>query len=201
MPNAEYLRLKALLKSNPQYKVMLDTISKAEGTWGKDAYSTKYGGKKVDWNKGKDRSSNGVSNAHGKYQFMNTTWDELSKELGLEGFSPEEQDVAAMKLLEKTDSLKHIENGDLKKAIFSAAPTWAGLPKIEKGESYHKFKNGKQQPAKSLNTVLGYMKSTEAARAAINKQYEELNNKNSSSKDAYQISKNKEKIISSTITI
>ena len=194
MPNAEYLRLKALLKSNPQYKVMLDTISKAEGTWGKDAYSTKYGGKKVDWNKGKDRSSNGVSNAHGKYQFMNTTWDELSKELGLEGFSPEEQDVAAMKLLEKTDSLKHIENGDLKKAIFSAAPTWAGLPKNEKGESYHKFKNGKQQPAKSLNTVLGYMKSNEAARAEINNQYKELNNKNSSSKDAYQISKNKEKI-------
>ena len=194
MPNAEYLRLKALLKSNPQYKVMLDTISKAEGTWGKDAYSTKYGGKKVDWNKGKDRSSNGVSNAHGKYQFMNTTWDELSKELGLEGFSPEEQDVAAMKLLEKTDSLKHIENGDLKKAIFSAAPTWAGLPKNEKGESYHKFKNGKQQSAKSLNTVLGYMKSNEAARAEINNQYKELNNKNSSSKDAYQISKNKEKI-------
>lgn len=185
MPNSEYLRLKALLDSNPQYKIMLDTISKAEGTWGTDAYSTAYGGKKIDWRKGKDKTVRNDSSAHGKYQFMNETWfgrnekgkhiPGLQEQLELSGFSPEEQDVAALKLLEDAGSLKHIDNGEWDKAIFSAAPTWAALPKNEKGESALKFKNGKPQLAKPLTTVLRYAKSNEAARAAVNDDLKKLN--------------------------
>lgn len=194
MPNSEYLRLKALLDANPQYKVMLDAISKAEGTWGKDAYSTKFGGKKVDWRKGKDQKSDGTSNAHGKYQFMNTTWKNLSDTLGLSGFSPEEQDVAALKLLEDNGSLQHIDNGDFDKAIFSSAKTWAALPKDASGRSALKNKNGTPQKAKPLNAVLGYIKSNEAARAEINDKYKKLNQDNVSSKDSRQINKNNQKV-------
>ena len=185
MPNSEYLRLKALLDSNPQYRIMLDTISKAEGTWGKDAYSTTYGGKKIDWTKGKDKTVRNDSSAHGKYQFMNETWfgkekngkhiPGLQEQLELSGFSPEEQDVAALKLLEDNGSLKHIDDGKWDKAIFSAAPVWAALPKNEKGESALKFKNGKPQPAKPLSTVLNYTKSNDEAFAARNKALAQLN--------------------------
>jgi muramidase (phage lysozyme) len=166
MPNSEYLRLKALLDSNPQYKIMLNTISKAEGTWGKDAYSTTYGGGKSDWKKGKDKTVRNNSSAHGKYQFMNDTWKRLTDSLGLSGFSPEEQDVAAMKLLEEKNALKHIDNGEMDKAIFAAAPVWAALPKDASGKS---AMSG--QKAKPLSTVLRYAKSNEAARAAINDGY------------------------------
>jgi hypothetical protein len=34
-------------------------------------------------------------------------------ELGLTGFSPEEQDVAALALVEQTGALKHIDNGNM----------------------------------------------------------------------------------------
>jgi hypothetical protein len=37
MPNTnkEYQRLLVLLNENPQYRTVLDSISKAEGTWGR----------------------------------------------------------------------------------------------------------------------------------------------------------------------
>lgn len=173
MPNSEYLRLKALLESNPQYKIYLDTISKAEGTWGKDAYSTTFGGGKSDWRKGKDKTVRNNSSAHGKYQFMNDTWKSLQEKLELTGFSPEEQDVAALKLAEEAGALKHIDNGDMKQAIFAGAPIWAALPKDSSGRSAMKG-----QKAKPLATVLNYTKSNEAARAAINNNLKNLNEQN-----------------------
>jgi len=192
--NAEYQRLLGLLKSNPNYKLMLDTISKAEGTWGKDAYSTKYGGKKVDWKNGKSRDSipfgkNGQkTSAHGKYQFMNKTWDGKVQELGLTGFTPEEQDVAALSLAEETGALKKLDDGDIKGAIFSAGKKWMGLPVNEKGDS-----GAPHQKAQPLSKVLGYFKSNESARAAINNGYKTLNEKNASSNDVKQIELNKKK--------
>lgn len=191
MPNAEYLRLKALRDSNPQYKIFLDTISKAEGTWGKDAYSTTFGGGKSDWKKGKDKTVRKNSSAHGKYQFMNETWKRLSDELGLEGFSPEEQDIAALKLAEEKKALKHIDDGDMEKAIYAAAPVWAALPKDASGKSFYP-----EQRAKSIKTVLSYTTSNEAARAGVNNEFKKLNDTYGLSKDPEQIKKNKEKISS-----
>lgn len=173
--NSEYLRLQALLANNPNYRIMLDTISKAEGTWGKDAYSTKFGGKKIDWRNGKDRKSDGVSNAHGKYQFMNTTWDEYSSKLELTGFSPEEQDIAALALLEKTGALQELDNDNKQEALFKAATIWSSIPKNAKGESAHTYKNGKPQKAKSLSTVLNYMQNNDEAFNAKNNAIEKLN--------------------------
>jgi muramidase (phage lysozyme) len=178
MPNSEYLRLKALLQNNPEYKRFLDGISKAEGTWNDDPYSTKFGGGKVDWRKGKDRKSNGVSNAHGKYQFMNTTWDELASELDLTDFSPEAQDIAALKLLERKGSLKEIDEGNFEKAIYKASSVWAALPKNAKGESGLTYKNGKPQKAKPLAKILSYIESPEANRAKINDGFQQKNESN-----------------------
>jgi muramidase (phage lysozyme) len=181
--NAEYQRLLELLNSNPNYRTMLDSISKSEGTWNKDSYHTHYGGSVNKDKNVKNRkvvSRNGIkSSADGKYQFLNDTWDEKSKKLGLTGFSPEEQDVAAFSLIEDTEALKHIDNGDMDKAIYSLSSTWASLPKDASGKSFY---NG--QKAKPLKTVLGYMKSNESARAEINKGYKDLNEKNVKNYDA-----------------
>lgn len=183
MPNSEYLRLKALLDNNPRYKTYLDTISKAEGTWGNDAYSTTFGGGKSDWKKGKDKTVRNNSSAHGKYQFMNDTWfgkdkkgkhiPGLQEQLGLSSFSPEEQDVAALKLAENAGVLKHIDNDEWDKAIFAGGKVWMGMPINEKGDSADP-----KQKAKPLSTVLGYTKSNEAARASVNDAYKKLNESN-----------------------
>jgi muramidase (phage lysozyme) len=180
MPNTKYAELKQLLDSNPDYKMMLNAISKAEGTYGKDSYSTKYGGKKIDWRNGKDRTvGKNNSAAHGKYQFNNDTWDEVSKELGLTGFSPEEQDVAALLLLEKTKALDSIQKGNFKEAIFKASQRWAGLPADESGKSFHKYSGtNKRQPAKPLATVMSYMRDNNQNFEAKNKELEKLNKVN-----------------------
>lgn len=179
MPNSEYLRLKQLLQDNPQYKVMLDTISKAEGTWGKNAYSTKFGGKTVDWRKGKDQAllsfgkKGEKTSAHGKYQFINKTWKTLSDSLGMTGFSPEEQDIATLKLLEDNGALKHIDDGKYEEAVFSAGKIWMGLPVNKNGDS-----GAPGQKAKPLKTVMSYMKSNEAERAKINDDFKKMNEDN-----------------------
>ena len=178
MPNSEYLRLKALLDSNPKYKIFLNSISKAEGTWGKDAYSTTYGGGKSDWKNGKDQTVRNDSSAHGKYQFMNKTWKGLIDKLDLKGFSPEEQDIAALKLAEEKNALKHIDDGEMEKAFYSVSGVWAAIPKDASGKSALTFRNGKSQPAKSIKTVMGYATSNEAARAGINKGYLDVNEAN-----------------------
>ena len=152
---------------------MLDTISKAEGTWGKDAYSTTFGGGKSDWRKGKDQTVRKGSSAHGKYQFMNDTWKRLETKLELTGFSPEEQDVAAFALLEETEAVKHLDEGEFDKAIYAAAPVWAALPKDASGQSAMKG-----QKAKPVKTVLNYMKSNDEAFKAKNDFISDLNAKN-----------------------
>jgi muramidase (phage lysozyme) len=75
------------------------------------AYNVIYGGKKID-----DLShhpdipvpiksgpnAGDVSTAAGKYQFINSTWKEAEKALGLKDFGPDSQDAAAAWLAKKT---------------------------------------------------------------------------------------------------
>lgn len=181
MPNTnpKYLEYKALLDSNPNIKIFLDTISKAEGTWGPDAYSMKFGGGVKDYSKGKDRSivKSGNSSAHGKYQIMNDTYDRWSKELGITGFTPEEQDIIALAEMEEAGALPYAKEGDFRNAIFKASSKWMGLPKSETST------NNNGQKSRSFEQVMEYTKSNESQRAAVNKTYEDLNNRRANSKD------------------
>lgn len=180
MPNTEYFKYKALLESNPKFKLILDTIARAEGTYGKNSYSTKFGGGKVDYRKGKDTSVINGSSAHGRYQFMNDTWKGLKDSLALESFTPEEQDIAALKLLDQSGALAEFQKGNDMQGIFKAANVWSSLPVNEKGESAHKYgkgsgKEGQKQKAKPLTTVLSYMKSPEAERVKANEGFKKAN--------------------------
>jgi muramidase (phage lysozyme) len=80
---------------------LLDTIA---GTESPD-YNTLYGGRKIsDLSRHpgihvpirKGPNAGDTSSAFGRYQFEKATWDEVSKELGLEDMSPQSQDQGAL---------------------------------------------------------------------------------------------------------
>lgn len=175
MPNSEFFKYKALLESDPKMRLVLDTIARSEGTYGSDSYSTKFGGAKVSHSKGKDRTVVKGSSAHGRYQFMNKTWDSLKDSLELKGFSPLEQDIAALKLLDDSGALTEFQNGNDKEGVFKASKIWAALPSNEKGESALSYADGRKQKAKPLTTVLGYLNSPEAGRVKANAEFKKKN--------------------------
>lgn len=175
MPNSEFFKYKALLESDPKMRLVLDTIARSEGTYGSDSYSTKFGGAKVSHSKGKDRTVVKGSSAHGRYQFMNKTWDSLKNSLELKGFSPLEQDIAALKLLDDSGALTEFQKGNDKEGVFKASKIWAALPSNEKGESALSYADGRKQKAKPLTTVLGYLNSPEAGRVKANEEFKKKN--------------------------
>lgn len=71
-----------------------------------------------------------VSTAAGAYQITVPTWREIRNYNGPEipDFSPDSQDEAARRILEKIGALPLIYSGDLARAITIAGQRWASLP-------------------------------------------------------------------------
>ena len=75
------------------------------------------------------------SSAAGRYQFTGTTWNDVSSEMGLNNFSPENQDHAALYLAKKVFKEKTGEdldtelqkNGISDKVVSALGSTWTGL--------------------------------------------------------------------------
>ena len=136
---------------NENVRAFLQTIAFAEGTAGPDGYRMMFTGqlfnsfqahpnvKNCSLYKGKPL----CSTAAGKYQFLKTTWDEISRKLKLPDFSPESQDLAAVQLIKQAGAYQDIVEGRFDDAVFKLAPTWASFPTAE-GKSYY------NQPSKSL---------------------------------------------------
>lgn len=149
------------LLQQPQVRALLDTIRYAEGTPGEAGYRTKFTGAQFDPNKSGWRhprrvmgSSSGYrSDAAGAYQFLSTTWDEVQKQLGLSDFSPKNQDIAALRLIERRGALepflKGAKFGDVMNRL---APEWASLP-TSQGRSFY------GQPVKKLGDLYNYYES------------------------------------------
>jgi len=83
------------------------------------------------------------STAAGAYQMIRPTWTRLRDQLGLEDFSKDSQDRAAVELLRQNGIIAMIENGEIETAIKKAGKVWAGLP----GNTY-------QQSPKQLQYAL-----------------------------------------------
>jgi len=65
----------------------------------------------------------GVSSAAGRYQFLSRTWNGL----GLPDFSPGNQDIGAVMLLERHDAIAPLRAGNFEQSVLRANNEWASL--------------------------------------------------------------------------
>ncbi|PPA76494.1 hypothetical protein C4E15_06785 [Achromobacter spanius] len=114
----------------------LDAIGSAEGT-DTHGYNTAFGGGKLDSLADHPRQlhdftqTDGKANktsAAGRYQFLQSTWDDVAKSLNLPDFGPESQDIAAVELLRRNGALPAVLADDYDTAIKKSGSTWASLP-------------------------------------------------------------------------
>jgi hypothetical protein len=69
------------------------------------------------------------STAAGRYQFLNSTWNGLARQYGFENFSPQNQDVGALALLDQLGALDDVLKGDYNAAIPKIKNTWVAFQK------------------------------------------------------------------------
>lgn len=123
-------------RNDPNVLRFLNLIARAEGTE-KYGYNTAFGGnyfgdlsqhpnikKQFKQTDGKVNSSG----ASGRYQFLNKTWNGVSKKYGLEDFGGVNQDLGAIALIADNGALKDVQGGNFKKAIDKLGNIWASFP-------------------------------------------------------------------------
>lgn len=124
---------------NPNARSYLDAISRAEGTSGymNSGYHTMFGGGQVASLSDHPRQLKGFqqsdgtwnkTSAAGRYQFTQTSWDEAAAALGLNDFSPRNQDLAALWLIQCAGQLDSVLGGDFMTATNNLGGVWASLP-------------------------------------------------------------------------
>ena len=73
------------------------------------------------------------STAAGRYQILMPTWKYLAQKYDLMSFEPQNQDAAAVHLLEEWHCAKNIYSGNIAGAIQTCSNIWASFP----GNLYH----------------------------------------------------------------
>ncbi len=112
----------------PQIRAALDTIAWAEG--GK-SYNTLYGSGTFTGSQHPNRAITAggyTSTAAGRYQFLYRTWLGIKTKLGLADFSPRNQDIAALELIDERGQLGKLLNGDFEGMMRGLGCAWAALP-------------------------------------------------------------------------
>lgn len=144
------------LLQRPEVRSLLNTIRYAEGTPGEEGYRTMFGGGKFDVSKGWQHPDKVISRsgynsaAAGAYQFLPGTWQGAKQALGLQSFTPKEQDLAALHLIQQRGALEPFLKGEKFGTIINKlAPEWASLPTSSGGSYYG-------QPSKKLSDLYSY---------------------------------------------
>lgn len=123
-------------RNDPNVLKFLNLIARAEGTE-KYGYNTAFGGNYFgDLSKHPNIKSNfkqadgkvNSSGASGRYQFLNGTWNGVSKQYGLEDFGAVNQDLGAIALIAENGALKDVKGGNFKGAIDKLGNIWASFP-------------------------------------------------------------------------
>ena len=154
-------------RNDPNVLKFLNLIARAEGTE-KYGYNTAFGGdyfgdlsqhpnikKNFKQTDGKVNSSG----ASGRYQFLNNTWNGVSKAYGLEDFGAFNQDLGAIALITESGALKDVQGGNFKRAVDKLGSQWASFPSApkaykQKTRSYE-FLLGKDYAANTPQTLGG----------------------------------------------
>ncbi|MEO9347975.1 glycoside hydrolase family 24 protein [Acinetobacter radioresistens] len=120
---------------NPHVRKMLDVIASSEGV--KHGYNTLFGNERFDdlvshpnirkQFKQTDGKVN-YTTAAGRYQFLNSTWNDVARQYGLKSFSPINQDLAAIALIARRGALNDVVKGNYQSAIHKLGEEWASLP-------------------------------------------------------------------------
>lgn len=118
--------------NNPNVAAFLRVIRAGETGQDDVAYRTLFGGGTfdsfADHPRQTVRAAGLVSTAAGAYQFLARTWDALVKRYGFADFSPANQDLAALALIDGRRALHDVLAGDLPAAIRKCNREWASLP-------------------------------------------------------------------------
>ena len=156
-------------RNDPNVLKFLNLIARAEGTE-KYGYNTAFGGgyfgdlsqhpnikKNFTQTDGKVNSSG----ASGRYQFLNKTWNGVSKKYGLEDFGGVNQDLGAIALITENGALKDVQSGNFKKAIDKLGNIWASFPSspYKQRKRSYEYLLGKEYAAntpQSLDGALNY---------------------------------------------
>lgn len=152
--------LEKLLDTNKNVQAALRLVSKAEDTARyPDPYRVGFGGKdiadlsthpnvRVPFTQTDGKQN--FSTAAGAYQFIKPTWDEEASELNLTGFTPREQDLAALNRIRKRGALEDVLAGRFDKAVGKLGNEWASLP----SSNYPQPKRSPGFIEQALNTVI-----------------------------------------------
>lgn len=156
-------------RNDPNVLKFLNLIARAEGAE-KYGYNTAFGGnyfgdlsqhpnikKKFTQTDGKVNSSG----ASGRYQFLNSTWNGLSKKYGFEDFGAVNQDLGAIALITENGALKDVQSGNYKKAIDKLGNIWTSFPSspYKQHKRSYEYLLGKEYAAntpQSLDGALNY---------------------------------------------
>jgi muramidase (phage lysozyme) len=117
-------------------RAFLHTIRVGEGTADPMGYRRHFGGSHFDTYADHPRriitaglgANRYDSSAAGAYQFLTKTWTECAAALGLADFSPRNQDVAALFLIDRRRALDDVIAGRFEDAVKKCAREWASLP-------------------------------------------------------------------------
>ncbi len=124
-------------------RAFMDTLAYSEGTG--DRYDYLFGFTTFDSYAAHPhvavRSGRYLSTAAGRYQFLSKTWDALAAHLGLNDFTPPNQDKAALELVRRAGAYKLVLQSDnyvnFSAAIKKINKIWASLPGSPYGQPRH----------------------------------------------------------------
>ena len=108
--------------------------------------------------KQKDGTANS-SGAAGRYQFLKGTWNDLQKDLGLKDFSPRNQDIGALALLDQAhgnggkSALELALEGNYQGMVEKAGNIWASFPSAP--AKYSQPKHGWNKMNKIIASATG----------------------------------------------
>jgi muramidase (phage lysozyme) len=125
-------RVSPAVLSDRNVQAFLRVIRRGEGTADEGGYRRLFGGGTFasfeDHPRVTVKKSGYTSTAAGAYQFLKGTWDETSRAMGLDSFSPANQDLGAVGRIAARGALADVIAGRLEEAVKKCAKEWASLP-------------------------------------------------------------------------
>jgi muramidase (phage lysozyme) len=125
-----------LCLDDPNVQAFLQVIRAGEGTSDLDGYRRMFGGALFDSFRDHPRQLHTCQTRHGPlsstaagaYQFLSRTWTALVDQYGFEDFSRQNQDEAAVALIDGRGALQDVIGGRFSEAIRKCCKEWASLP-------------------------------------------------------------------------